>query len=139
MSEKMKCAHCGKRFKQTNKKQVLCADCLAKERLARKNAPALAQTGSGVAARTPAPTITIVQATPPPEEAIFGSQARNAERHSARGPQRSPHRYSFCRDPEEARDRAGAGHVERLWYLPSPDAALWAREGPPRRPKEVGR
>ena len=42
-------------------------------------------------------------------------------------------------DPEEARDRAGAGHVERLWYLPSPDAALWAREGPPRRPKEVGR
>lgn len=33
-------------------------------------------------------------------------------------------------DPEEARDRAGAGHVERLWYLPSPDAALWAREGP---------
>ena len=42
-------------------------------------------------------------------------------------------------DPEEARDRAGAGRVERLWYLPSPDAALWAREGPPRRPKEVGR
>jgi len=42
-------------------------------------------------------------------------------------------------DPEEARDRAGAGHVERRWYLPSPDAALWAREGPPRRAKEVGR
>ena len=42
-------------------------------------------------------------------------------------------------DPEEARDRAGAGHVERLWYLPSPDAALWAREGPQRPPKEVGR
>jgi len=41
--------------------------------------------------------------------------------------------------PQEARDRAGAGHVERLWYLPSPDAALWAREGPPRRSKEVGR
>jgi hypothetical protein len=41
-------------------------------------------------------------------------------------------------DPEEARDRAGAGHVERLWYPPSPDAALWAREGPPQRPKEVG-
>lgn len=90
MSEKMKCAHCGKRFKQTNKKQVLCADCLAKERLAKKNAPALAQTGSGAAARTTAPTITIVQATPPPEEAIFGSQARNAERHSAHGSQRAP-------------------------------------------------
>ena len=42
-------------------------------------------------------------------------------------------------DSEEARDRAGAGHVERLWYLPSPDAALWAGEGPPRRPKEAGR
>jgi hypothetical protein len=91
MSEKMRCAHCGKRFKQTNKKQVLCADCLAKERLARENAPAQAQTGSGMATRsgpgTAAPPITIVQATPPPEEAIFGSQARNAERHSARGPQ----------------------------------------------------
>ncbi len=86
MSEKMRCAHCGKRFKQTNKKQVLCADCLAKERLVKKNAPTLAQ--SGVAARTPA--ITIVQATPPPEEAIFGSRARNAERISARGPERSP-------------------------------------------------
>ncbi|HEY1390988.1 MAG TPA: hypothetical protein VGF38_20800 [Ktedonobacterales bacterium] len=94
MSEKMRCAHCGKRFKQTNKKQVLCADCLAKERLARKNAPALAQSGGGVATRpggmTPAPAITIVQATPPPEEAIFGSQARNVERHSARGSQRPP-------------------------------------------------
>jgi hypothetical protein len=33
-------------------------------------------------------------------------------------------------DPEEARDRAGAGHVERLWYLPSPDAALWATRSP---------
>lgn len=94
MSEKMRCAHCGKRFKQTNKKQVLCADCLAKERLARRNAPALAQSGSGVATRPgagmAAPAITIVQATPPPEEAIFGSQARNAERQSARGPQRAP-------------------------------------------------
>ncbi|HEY7340940.1 MAG TPA: FYVE zinc finger domain-containing protein [Ktedonobacterales bacterium] len=94
MSEKMRCAHCGKRFKQTNKKQVFCADCLAKERLAKKNAPALAQTGSGVATRpgagTSAPAITIVQATPPPEEAIFGSQARNAERHSTHGPQRAP-------------------------------------------------
>ena len=94
MSEKMRCAHCGKRFKQANKKQVLCADCLAKERLARKNAPAHAQAGSGVAARqgagAPAPAITIVQATPPPEEAIFGSRARNAERHNAREPQRAP-------------------------------------------------
>ncbi len=27
MSEKMKCARCGKRFKQTNKKQVFCAEC----------------------------------------------------------------------------------------------------------------
>src|SRR5690242_1918954 len=93
MSEKMRCAHCGKRFKQTNKKQVLCADCLAKERLARKNAPALAQTGSGMATRpgsgAAAPAITIVQATPPPEEAIFGSQARNAERHSTRELQRA--------------------------------------------------
>jgi hypothetical protein len=94
MSEKMRCAHCGKRFKQTNKKQVLCADCLAKERLARKNAPALAQTGSGAATRpgsgAATPAITIVQATPPPEEAIFGSQARNAERHSTRELQRAP-------------------------------------------------
>lgn len=94
MAEKMRCAHCGKRFKQTNKKQVLCADCLAKERLAKKNAPAQAQTGGGVATRpgagTAAPVITIVQATPPPEEAIFGSQARNVERHSVRGPQRAP-------------------------------------------------
>ncbi|HEU4782051.1 MAG TPA: hypothetical protein VFS83_01795, partial [Ktedonobacterales bacterium] len=94
MSEKMRCAQCGKRFKQTNKKQVLCADCLAKERLAKKNAPALAQSGSGAATRpgaaTAAPAITIVQATPPPEEALFGAQARNAERHSAREPQRPP-------------------------------------------------
>ena len=94
MSEKMRCARCGKRFKQSNKKQVLCADCLAKERLAKKNAPALAQTGSGAAthpgAGTPTPAITIVQATPPPEEAIFGSRARNAERHSTHEPQRSP-------------------------------------------------
>lgn len=93
MSEKMKCAHCGKRFKQTNKKQVFCADCLTKERLAKKNAPTLVQSGGGAAtrpgARTTAPAITIVQATPPPEEAIFGSQARNAERHSARETQRS--------------------------------------------------
>jgi len=94
MSEKMRCARCGKRFKQTNKKQVFCADCLAKERLAKKNAPALAQTGNGVAthpgAGTPTPAITIVQATPPPEEAIFGSRARNVERHTAQEPQRSP-------------------------------------------------
>jgi len=43
-------------------------------------------------------------------------------------------------EPEIQRRRviAGAGHVQRLWYLPSADAALWAREGPPRRPKEVG-
>lgn len=94
MSEKMRCARCGKRFKQSNKKQVLCADCLAKERLAKKTTPALAQTGNGVATRpgagTPTPAITIVQATPPPEEAIFGSRARSAERHTAHEPQRSP-------------------------------------------------
>ena len=62
---------------------------------------------------------------------------------SAAGPQPLPgirgalraahhqHRGEEPEDSEEARDRAGAGHVERLWYLPSPDAALWAREGPP--------
>lgn len=92
MSEKMKCPRCGKRFKQTNKKQVFCADCLAKERAARKNAPQLvsspnryAPAGSPHRAETANPPsgITIVQATPPPEPDVFGARARIAE-HTAR-------------------------------------------------------
>ncbi len=126
MSEKMKCAHCGKRFKQTNKKQVLCADCLAKERLARKNALALAQSGNGGTVRpgagTTAPTITIVQATPPPEEAIFGSQARYAERHSTRGPQRAP-------QPESAQPMAATPPVTK----PTPPQQPAKRPAPPEK------
>jgi hypothetical protein len=126
MSEKMRCAHCGKRFKQTNKKQVLCADCLAKERLARKNAPALAQTGSGAATRpgsgAATPAITIVQATPPPEEAIFGSQARNAERHSTRELQRAP-------QPEAAPPAATTPPVAK----PAPQQQPAKKSAPPEK------
>ena len=78
MSDKLKCPRCGKRFKQANRKQVFCADCLAKERQAKKNAPVTtAEHGAGAQAAG----ITIVHATPPPETAIFGSRAREAERH----------------------------------------------------------
>jgi hypothetical protein len=95
MAEKMKCARCGKRFKQANRKQVFCADCLAKERLAKKNAPLAATTAghaangslrqSGAGAQTAG--ITIVHTTPPPEAAVFGSRAREAERHAPHIPQ----------------------------------------------------
>jgi hypothetical protein len=126
MSEKMRCAHCGKRFKQTNKKQVLCADCLAKERLARKNAPALAQTGSRAATRpgsgAATPAITIVQATPPPEEAIFGSQARNAERHSTRELRRAP-------QPEAAPPAATTPPVAK----PAPQQQPAKKSAPPEK------
>ena len=98
MAEKMKCARCGKRFKQANRKQVFCADCLAKERQAKKNAPTLvvgAQNSGGLArpsgANLESAGITIVQATPPPEAAVFGSRAREAERHAAQAPERIAH------------------------------------------------
>ena len=95
MAEKMKCARCGKRFKQANRKQVFCADCLAKERQAKKNAPALVaggQSSSGLArpsgAHLESSGIHIIHTTPPPEAAVFGSRAREAERHAAQAPER---------------------------------------------------
>jgi hypothetical protein len=99
MSEKMKCPRCGRRFKQTNKKQVLCAECLAKERAAKKNAPQLVSSAAGYSAGGPprhletgpsSPSVTIIETTPPPAEAIFGSQARIAERRIQQAPERSP-------------------------------------------------
>lgn len=78
MSDRMKCPRCGKRFKQANRKQVFCADCLAKERQAKKSAPV---TTAEHGANAQAAGITIVHATPPPEAAVFGSRAREAERH----------------------------------------------------------
>ena len=94
MSEKMKCARCGKRFKQANRKQVMCADCLAKERAARKSGAQLIPSSAGASragrspraseAAAPSPSITIVQATPPPEHGAFGPQARHAEQRPSR-------------------------------------------------------
>lgn len=82
MAERLKCANCGKRFKQANRKQVLCPDCLAKERQAKKNALPTATTGHGAgSASERVAAIPIVQIAPPPEVAVFGSRAREAERH----------------------------------------------------------
>jgi hypothetical protein len=82
MAERLKCANCGKRFKQANRKQVLCADCLAKERQAKKNALPTATTGHGAGSPSErVAAIPIVQIAPPPEVAVFGSRAREAERH----------------------------------------------------------
>ena len=87
MSDRMKCPRCGKRFKQANRKQVFCADCLAKERQAKKNAPpGAAPAGHGASAGAGqsgagSAGITIVQATPPPETAVFGARARDDDRH----------------------------------------------------------
>lgn len=98
MAEKMKCARCGKRFKQANRKQVFCADCLAKERQAKKNAPILVaggQNSGGLArpsgAHPESSGIHIIHTTPPPEAAVFGSRAREAERHAAQAPARTAH------------------------------------------------
>ena len=98
MAEKMKCARCGKRFKQANRKQVFCADCLAKERQAKKNAPILVaggQNSGGLArpsgAHLESSGIHIIHTTPPPEAAVFGSRAREAERHAAQAPERTAH------------------------------------------------
>jgi hypothetical protein len=84
----MKCPRCGKRFKQANHKQVFCADCLAKERQAKKTSSASAAAGHGASgaagqssASAQAAGITIVHTTPPPEAAVFGSRAREVERH----------------------------------------------------------
>jgi hypothetical protein len=99
MPEKMKCARCGKRFKQTNKKQVFCAECLAQDRAAKKSAPQLVRssTGYGASSSSNHPTagtqtsgITIVATTPPPEVGGYGVQARNAERHAPHAPPSSP-------------------------------------------------
>ena len=99
MSERMKCARCGKRFKQTNKKQVFCAECLAQDRAAKKSAPQLVRssTGYGASGSSVHPTagaqtsgITIVATTPPPEVGGYGVQARNAERHAPHAPPPSP-------------------------------------------------
>lgn len=99
MSEKMKCARCGKRFKQTNKKQVFCADCLAKERVAKKSGAQLVSSPTGFARGAPnrpnhdmpSPSVTIVATTPPPELGAYGSRARAAERHAAPPPEHAPH------------------------------------------------
>lgn len=129
MSEKMKCARCGKRFKQSNKKQVFCNDCLAKERAAKKNSPQLVGSASGSTAagslrrldvNAQSSTITIVETIPPPEQGAFGSHARQAER---RMPQ----------PPERARpDAAPPGQVQSATPTPPPQAAK-----PPRVPKSV--
>ena len=99
MSEKMKCARCGKRFKQTNKKQVFCADCLTKERVAKKSGTQLVSSQAGFASgapnRTnqgmPSPSVTIVATTPPPEHGAYGSHARTVERHATPPPEHAPH------------------------------------------------
>lgn len=98
MAEKMKCARCGKRFKQGNKKQVLCAECLAQERAAKKSAPQLIRPYTGYAVNS-APNhldsgartsgITIVETTPPPEVGGYGSNTRNAERRLPHAPERA--------------------------------------------------
>jgi hypothetical protein len=99
MSEKMKCPRCGRRFKQANKKQVLCAECLAKDRVAKKHAPQLISSTAGQSlsnlprrpeAGAMSSGVTIVQTTPPPDEAIYGAQARIAERRIQHTPERSP-------------------------------------------------
>jgi hypothetical protein len=99
MSEKMKCARCGKRFKQANKKQVFCADCLAKERVAKKSGAQLVSSPTGFASGAPnrpnhgmpSPNVTIVATTPPPELGAYGSRARTAERQATPSPEHAPH------------------------------------------------
>lgn len=99
MSEKMKCARCGKRFRQTNKKQVFCAECQSKERAAKKTGPQLVPSTAGNTTsgglRRPETSaqpsgITIVQATPPPEQGAFGARARSAEAIAPQTPARPP-------------------------------------------------
>jgi len=95
----MKCARCGKRFKQTNKKQVFCTECLAQDRAAKKSAPQLVRssTGYGASGSSAHSTagvqtsgITIVATTPPPEVGGYGVHARNAERHAPHAMQPAP-------------------------------------------------
>lgn len=110
MADKMKCAQCGKRFKQGNKKQVLCGDCLAKERAGRKNRPQLVPS-SGVYSQPASPRrqdmearpsgITIVQATPPPEVVDFGARAR-AEQRVRQESERPPQPASTSPTPRPA-------------------------------------
>lgn len=99
MSEKMKCARCSKRFKQANKKQVFCADCLAKERVAKKSGAQLISSPTGFASGSPnrpnqgmpSSSVTIVATTPPPELGAYGSRARIAERQATPLPEHAPH------------------------------------------------
>lgn len=117
MADKMKCAQCGKRFKQANKKQVLCGDCLAKERAGRKKGPQLvpssaasAYAQSGSPRRQDTETrpsgITIVQATPPPEIGDFGARAR-AEQRVRQAPERSPQSESAPPTPNPTATEPG--------------------------------
>jgi hypothetical protein len=94
---KMKCAHCGKHFKSSNTKQVLCPDCEARERRARaagKASPARsAQPVSASPAAAPkivgpgagilVPGMTPPPPVPAPEPATGAASRAPGERHPA--------------------------------------------------------
>lgn len=148
MSEKMKCARCGKRFKQANRKQVYCADCLAKERAARKSGAQLIPSGAAasLASRSPrapetaamSPGITIVQATPPPEHGAFGPQARHAERHAALA-ERDTHPAATSpasSAPQPQPEAVGYGPPPHRQAAPAAPSTAGRANGQPRQNKQ---
>ncbi|HEU5349851.1 MAG TPA: hypothetical protein VFU63_14670 [Ktedonobacterales bacterium] len=134
MPEKLRCARCGKRFKQANKKQIFCADCLAKERAARKNAPQLMSSSAGRPASgmprhseagsqsSETPGITIVQATPPPEVGTFGSRARAVEHQRLHPPERPAQPLKTASQPAAPAAREATPATPTPQAKPSPKA-----------------
>jgi DNA-directed RNA polymerase subunit RPC12/RpoP len=141
MSEKMKCARCGKRFKQANKKQVFCADCLAKERVAKKSGAQLVSSPTGFASGAPfrsnqgmpSPSVTIVATTPPPEHGTYGSHARTAERHASPPPEHAPHPDAVAPSPRSS--GPASPPVQSVPARQAPTKPAPAVEKRPKQPK----
>jgi len=91
---KMRCARCSKPFKSSDAKQILCPDCVAKERLARAkgaasppvtiakpvHTPKIIGPGAGVLGAS----TTTAHPAPPSDSGAFGAAARRAEQEARR-------------------------------------------------------
>ncbi|MGH2503526.1 MAG: hypothetical protein ACRDID_13550 [Ktedonobacterales bacterium] len=120
MSNKMRCARCGKTFKPARSNQTLCDQCEKQERAARALARSSGATAShttttsaqpvrivGPAANLLDPHAVASTNAPPPETGLYGSAAiREEQRREQQRREEQRHAEERARDEQRAQERA---------------------------------
>jgi hypothetical protein len=120
MSNKMRCARCGKTFKPARSNQTLCDQCEKQERAARALARSSGATASHATATSAQPVRIVGPAAnlldphavastnaPPPETGLYGSAAiREEQRREQQRREEQRHAEERARDEQRAQERA---------------------------------